>query len=154
MGAMKSYYQVTYTPSMDYITFADDIMLWAFLQLNTGMIAACAPSLKPLLRLLHQKPTLDHPGSCNGIYFPPTIGARVFRRPMRRSSTGYALEDGTMTDNDDFNPAGKGKTEAHVTSCFRADGTAECGNDETAHEYPDGEHGGIMMTTQVTVGYH
>lgn len=118
MGALKSYYQVTLSSNTD-VTFVNEIMIWAFLQLNTGMIAACAPSLKPMLRTFYQKSSTGQPRSSTGVNFPPTIGARGFRGAIRRSSTCYELEDHSTRD-DEFNPAGKGKTQTHVTSSYQA----------------------------------
>ncbi|KAL0781262.1 hypothetical protein CaCOL14_002597 [Colletotrichum acutatum] len=43
-----SVYQIAYGKDMDK-TFYQSIQFWEFLQLNLGIIAACAPSLKPLV---------------------------------------------------------------------------------------------------------
>ncbi|KAF9879167.1 integral membrane protein [Colletotrichum karsti] len=48
MGIIKSIYQIAYGKDMDK-TFYQSIQFWEFLQLNLGIIAACAPSLKPLV---------------------------------------------------------------------------------------------------------
>ncbi|KAK1729318.1 uncharacterized protein BDZ83DRAFT_50523 [Colletotrichum acutatum] len=48
MGVIKSVYQIAYGKDMDK-TFYQSIQFWEFLQLNLGIIAACAPSLKPLV---------------------------------------------------------------------------------------------------------
>ncbi|TEA18667.1 Satratoxin biosynthesis SC1 cluster protein 4 [Colletotrichum sidae] len=48
MGVIKSIYQIAYGKDMDK-TFYQSIQFWEFLQLNLGIVAACAPSLKPLV---------------------------------------------------------------------------------------------------------
>ncbi|KAK6226869.1 hypothetical protein QIS74_00424 [Colletotrichum tabaci] len=48
MGIIKSVYQIAYGKDTDK-TFYQSIQFWEFLQLNLGIIAACAPSLKPLV---------------------------------------------------------------------------------------------------------
>ncbi|KAJ5788252.1 hypothetical protein N7457_003242 [Penicillium paradoxum] len=46
-GVVKSVYQIAYAASKD--TYLNDwILFWALTQFNTGILAACIPSLKPL----------------------------------------------------------------------------------------------------------
>ncbi|KAK1990895.1 hypothetical protein LX36DRAFT_663814 [Colletotrichum falcatum] len=48
MGIVKSFFQIAQPGNRD-STFLQSIQFWGFLQLNLGIIAACAPSLKPLV---------------------------------------------------------------------------------------------------------
>ncbi|KAK1978452.1 hypothetical protein LZ30DRAFT_784144 [Colletotrichum cereale] len=48
MGIIKSFFQIAQPGNKD-STFLQSIQFWGFLQLNLGIIAACAPSLKPLV---------------------------------------------------------------------------------------------------------
>ncbi|TDZ20098.1 hypothetical protein Cob_v007164 [Colletotrichum orbiculare MAFF 240422] len=48
MGVIKAFYQIAQPSSKDG-TFYQSIQFWGFLQLNLGIIAACAPALKPLV---------------------------------------------------------------------------------------------------------
>ncbi|RGP66588.1 integral membrane [Fusarium longipes] len=49
MGVVKAVSQMKYDPAGDN-TFLYDIQFWGLLQLNVGTIAACAPSLRPLVK--------------------------------------------------------------------------------------------------------
>ncbi|KAF5675192.1 integral membrane protein [Fusarium heterosporum] len=64
MGVVKSVAQVRYKPANDN-TYHYDIRFWGLLQLSVGIIAACAPSLRPLvkniLQLKSTAPAYDNP---------------------------------------------------------------------------------------------
>ncbi|KAK0751344.1 hypothetical protein B0T18DRAFT_285450, partial [Schizothecium vesticola] len=47
-GILKAVYQITFSSERDK-TFNQWVQFWGYLQLNTGIIAACAATLKPLL---------------------------------------------------------------------------------------------------------
>ncbi|KAL6918487.1 hypothetical protein FSST1_009982 [Fusarium sambucinum] len=49
MGVVKAVSQMKFDPAGDN-TFLYDIQFWGLLQLNVGIIAACAPSLRPLVK--------------------------------------------------------------------------------------------------------
>ncbi|CAJ2501282.1 Uu.00g041350.m01.CDS01 [Anthostomella pinea] len=49
MGIVKAVYQIAYGTQKDK-TFMQSVQFWGFLQLQVGIIAACAASLKPLFR--------------------------------------------------------------------------------------------------------
>ncbi|KAL4724536.1 hypothetical protein ACLX1H_007977 [Fusarium chlamydosporum] len=49
MGLVKAVSQMKYDPAGDN-TYRYDIQFWGLLQLNVGTIAACAPSLRPLVK--------------------------------------------------------------------------------------------------------
>ncbi|WXC61775.1 hypothetical protein SNK03_007648 [Fusarium graminearum] len=63
MGLVKAVSQMKYDPAGDN-TYLYDIQFWGLLQLNVGTIAACAPSLRPLvkniLRLKSLTPTYGY----------------------------------------------------------------------------------------------
>ncbi|KAI6753957.1 hypothetical protein HG530_013133 [Fusarium avenaceum] len=49
IGVVKAVSQMKYNPTGD-TTYLYDIQFWGLLQLNVGTIAACAPSLRPLVK--------------------------------------------------------------------------------------------------------
>ncbi|KAM0418440.1 hypothetical protein ACHAPD_004799 [Fusarium lateritium] len=49
MGLVKAISQMRYNPAGDN-TYLYNIQFWGLLQLNVGIIAACAPSLRPLVK--------------------------------------------------------------------------------------------------------
>ncbi|RYP89908.1 hypothetical protein DL770_004001 [Monosporascus sp. CRB-9-2] len=56
MGIVKAVYQITYGSAKDK-TFTQSVQFWGFLQLQLGIIAACAASLKPLFRRILKLPS-------------------------------------------------------------------------------------------------
>jgi hypothetical protein len=71
------------------------------LQQNVGIIAACAPTLKPLFaRTLNMDTTYGTNNSGHGDGYGPG-GSRVISRP-KRSTLGYVRETDGDDDNDDF----------------------------------------------------
>ncbi|OHF04227.1 hypothetical protein CORC01_00566 [Colletotrichum orchidophilum] len=59
MGIVKAFYQLAYDSEPDK-TFNRSIQFWGFLQLQVGIIAACAPTLKPLVRNLLNLSAYNH----------------------------------------------------------------------------------------------
>ena len=95
MGIVKAVYQITFGKGQDK-TFQSSVTFWGFLQLQIGMIAACAATLKPLVsRVLGLGASIDRyitPG--------PTAGRGVGSRygyGQSRVSRGTRLEDTTIT---------------------------------------------------------
>ncbi|WQF78849.1 hypothetical protein CDEST_03863 [Colletotrichum destructivum] len=60
MGIVKAYYQATADSDPDK-TFNRNIQFWGFLQLQVGILAACAPTLKPLVNSLLDLSTHNSP---------------------------------------------------------------------------------------------
>ncbi|RYP71169.1 hypothetical protein DL771_004969 [Monosporascus sp. 5C6A] len=56
MGIVKAVYQIEYGSEKDK-TFTQSVQFWGFLQLQLGIIAACATSLKPLFRRVLKLPS-------------------------------------------------------------------------------------------------
>ncbi|EHA49637.1 hypothetical protein MCOR27_003487 [Pyricularia oryzae] len=94
MGVLKATYQIKHGGDRD-VAFMHGVQFWAFLQLNTGIIAACAPTLKPLLgRTLHLGSTAkprSYGNSSSAMYFDSKGNNRS------RSNRGYI----NHTDNDE-----------------------------------------------------
>ncbi|OHW98042.1 integral membrane protein [Colletotrichum incanum] len=108
MGIVKAVYQLAFGSDMDK-TFHYHIFVWGFLQIQFGIIAACAPALRPLLaRILRltshdgYKNDGDSPSQKNG-----TAVRGKCRRTMR-SGTGprfnrdhqYELNERAFGDQD------------------------------------------------------
>ncbi|KAK4446174.1 hypothetical protein QBC34DRAFT_383597 [Podospora aff. communis PSN243] len=69
LGAVKAIYQTGFIKVFDR-TFGFSVTFWGFLELNVGMIAACAVTLKPLLnRFIELGPT-EHYHPYNGSAIP------------------------------------------------------------------------------------
>ncbi|KAK1753603.1 hypothetical protein QBC47DRAFT_430405 [Echria macrotheca] len=80
MGILKAYYQLAFSKERDK-TFNQHVQFWGFLQLNFGIIAACAATLKPLLnRFLHLGSTAKPSGAGTGGSLH-TWGSRSFGQP-------------------------------------------------------------------------
>ncbi|KAI4920489.1 hypothetical protein J4E85_009256 [Alternaria conjuncta] len=62
MGIVKAVVQNTKRGDPDQ-SFTNDIQFWGFLQVNVGIIAACAPSLKPLVGGILRLPSTQYSNS-------------------------------------------------------------------------------------------
>ncbi|KAJ5473490.1 hypothetical protein N7475_003056 [Penicillium sp. IBT 31633x] len=66
-GILKAIYQVKFTGSKD--EYLDDwILFWATIQFNVGIIAACIPSLKPLVSKALKFPEYSNTNRTRGLY--------------------------------------------------------------------------------------
>ncbi|USP79006.1 hypothetical protein yc1106_06280 [Curvularia clavata] len=91
LGIVKASYQVKKDPDR---TFAQHLNVFGFLQLNVGIIAACIPTLKPLLRSHSRQTQTPRRSAYADIEHAATIGsARQFKSGSRRD--GYRDTNGT-----------------------------------------------------------
>ncbi|KAK4243124.1 hypothetical protein C7999DRAFT_18479 [Corynascus novoguineensis] len=94
MGIVKSIYQIAFAREPDK-TFNQSIQFWGFLQLQLGIIAACATSLKPLfsriLKLSTNEQYYGTPGAQYG------YGSRSRGRRTTGAFTGNGNGTGTGT---------------------------------------------------------
>ncbi|KAK3326856.1 hypothetical protein B0H66DRAFT_589376 [Apodospora peruviana] len=65
MGIVKAVYQIAFSKEKDK-TFYQSVQFWGFLQLNVGIIAACAPTLKPLFTRILGLSTTNYPYNVSG----------------------------------------------------------------------------------------
>ncbi|KAK1963320.1 hypothetical protein LY78DRAFT_614479 [Colletotrichum sublineola] len=148
MGVVKSFYQIAYGKDADK-TFHQSIQFWEFLQLNLGIIAACAPSLKPLLgRALKI--------SSNGPYHGELYENR---RPTGTSTSkrrqGYRVHD-SYGEFEMYDRPFAGTPEVSHTAVGNIDGAAYKRNGSRGSESEDmilkeERVHGIMRTTEISI---
>ncbi|KAH8195634.1 hypothetical protein TruAng_010191 [Truncatella angustata] len=66
LGTVKEYYQIAYGTDTDK-SFKQSVQFWGFLQLNVGVIADCAPTLKPIVGKTLGLSSYGKYGNYNGI---------------------------------------------------------------------------------------
>ncbi|KAI1331102.1 hypothetical protein F5Y16DRAFT_423674 [Xylariaceae sp. FL0255] len=156
IGIVKAVNQINFNANEDE-TFQIAVVFWAFVQLNVSIIAACIPSLKPLLRPL--------PGMMD--YYPNPTQSRenTFRSAGGRYSKyvreGMELDEWPIVVPDAYHAwahsdLGDGSSKA---THMRGDNPqpASCSSDETlfapmqSPSVDPNRAGGIVRTTEVTV---
>lgn len=155
MGAPKTWYQIQHGGDKDG-AFYHGVQFWAALQLDTGIVAACIPPLKPLFgRVL--KLTTAKPYGNSG--YPGGSGFSNRRR------TGYINQDsvGGRPEFDDLELSprtrGGGGAGGTKTSIPGDSGSEEMilrqnacvTSDQTFKEADSKKHSGIMKTTEISV---
>ncbi|KAH4260963.1 hypothetical protein HBI81_082550 [Parastagonospora nodorum] len=117
MGVVKTVVQNTKRGDPDQ-SFTNDIQFWGFLQVNTGIIAACAPSLKPLLGgVLRLTSTQQSKGPSN--YGTGTNGQsnKSKRQSRIRVSTRASNNGWVRTDSDiELDEAASFNSQTKITS--------------------------------------
>ncbi|RNJ58055.1 hypothetical protein D7B24_005200 [Verticillium nonalfalfae] len=161
MGVVKAIYQIAYGSNPDK-TFEQSVQFWGFLQLQLGIIAACAPALKPLVsRFLKLSTAGDHRYPSGRSQAPGSIGLQTIggSGPARRHTRKPSFESDERvsggSDGGSLGGAGsKGQNEISVQGAFYKHG--EGGSEERILEDQLGCMGpqrvkGIMRTTEVIV---
>ncbi|KAF3356324.1 hypothetical protein VdG1_06418 [Verticillium dahliae VDG1] len=161
MGIVKAIYQIAYGSNPDK-TFEQSVQFWGFLQLQLGIIAACAPALKPLVsRFLKLSTAGDHRYPSGRSQPPGSIGLQTIggSGPARRHTMKPSFESDERvsggSDGGSLGGAGsKGQNEISVQGAFYKHG--EGGSEERILEDQSGRMGpqrvkGIMRTTEVIV---
>ncbi|GAM42414.1 hypothetical protein TCE0_044r16372 [Talaromyces pinophilus] len=147
-GVTNGVYQIAYSTQSDG-DYDDIIMFFAILQVNTGIIAACVPSLKPLvskaLKLSDYTHSYSHRNGYNNRY-----GSRY--ASQTRSShwnDPYALEELHSNEDSNSGTAVQANAAGHsATATFFKSGSEE--------RILDGEASnklqkGIVMTTEINI---
>ncbi|KAL0944829.1 uncharacterized protein CTRU02_202716 [Colletotrichum truncatum] len=166
MGIIKTVYQIAQPSSKDG-TFYQSIQFWGFLQLNLGIIAACAPALKPLVgRAL--KISSSRRYNSNNLYenrYPTGRTGRTgngtshARRQgyMEQGSQGapeFELEDGPFTPGTDYYKTSVkgGNHPAAVAVYKKKNSFGSRGSEDMIleSEYNVNDRG-IMRTTEVSI---
>ncbi|OLN91618.1 hypothetical protein CCHL11_06606 [Colletotrichum chlorophyti] len=162
MGIIKAYHQCVAINDRDK-TFNQSVQFWGFLQLQVGIIAACAPTLKPLfsrlLRLSSHENTPD-------IYGSQSRSNWKFARTLKYSTMCSRSHNETLVESDRYElnqRSGIYDGEHHNISNAKAETTATA---TSQGRNPDDETGaggsglpgggtvhikGIIRTTEVTV---
>ncbi|KAM5352647.1 hypothetical protein ACJ41O_005369 [Fusarium nematophilum] len=150
MGILKAVFQISFARDPDK-TFNQWIQFWGFLQLNLGIIAACAPSLKPLVSKALK---------LSSYYGSNQYGNPSYGQSRSRRMTGGRTPAGTsnFSQNNDFELGdrrleGPSGNEGGVTTTtfYKAGGSDEnrSGSEEMILDSP--YKGGIVRTTEVTI---
>ncbi|KAH7148439.1 hypothetical protein EDB81DRAFT_463435 [Dactylonectria macrodidyma] len=152
MGILKAVFQIAFSTDLDK-TFNQWIQFWGFLQLNLGMIAACAPSLKPLVSKALK---------LSSYYNSTPYGNRSYGAHSRRLTGGGRNGNASnFSRNNDFELGdrrleGEGATtgDTGVTTTFYKNDSSDIGRRSGSEEMILGENqfkAGIVRTTEVTI---
>ncbi|KAL2266771.1 hypothetical protein VTJ83DRAFT_6123 [Remersonia thermophila] len=173
LGIVKAVYQIAFSGEKDR-TFYQSIQFWGFLQLQVGIMAACATSLKPLFaRVLRLNSTERYYGNNSARRYYGSKGTKLTDQPASHRGPGeYELES-AMRNSEEEGVArpnvahGPGETFSTATSFYKQNSPTASGSEEmilgpgqphasgAGHMMPhalttdDGR--GIMMTTEVRV---
>ncbi|EUC43007.1 hypothetical protein COCMIDRAFT_101999 [Bipolaris oryzae ATCC 44560] len=106
LGIVKASYQVKRDPDR---TFNQHLNVYGFLQLNVGIIAACIPTLKPLLRSTPSSRT-PRRSAYNDIEHAETIGSGRAHKPRASflNTTKASPTTTTLTIDETFEMANRG----------------------------------------------
>ncbi|WQF80705.1 hypothetical protein CDEST_05719 [Colletotrichum destructivum] len=171
MGIIKAVYQIAQPGNKDG-TFRQSIQFWGFLQLNLGIIAACAPAIKPLVgRALkisssrrYKSDNLyenRYPTGRTGrtVHITATAKRQGYREQGSQGAPDYELEEGPFSNSAEFYRASiKGGGTANHPAAVAVYGNKNSFGDRSGSEEmildADGKFGesrGIMRTTEVHV---
>ncbi|KAE9573391.1 hypothetical protein CGCSCA5_v004381 [Colletotrichum siamense] len=151
MGVIKSIYQIAYGKDQDK-TFYQSIQFWEFLQLNLGIIAACAPSLKPLVGHALKISSSDrYHGELYENRRPTGTNSSMRRRGYREhnSQAEYELQDRPFAGSPDAHKAAVGNI--HDTVYEKHGGRGSGSGSEEMILREDKSNAGIMRTTEISV---
>ncbi|KAL0939171.1 uncharacterized protein CTRU02_205781 [Colletotrichum truncatum] len=151
MGVIKSIYQIAYGKDMDK-TFHQSIQFWEFLQLNLGIIAACAPSLKPLVGHALKISSSDrYHGELYENRRPTGTNTSMRRRGYRvqDSQRDYEMHDRPFAGSPDAHHAGVGNS-TH-SAVYDKGGTSVSRSDSEEMILRDDKGQGIMRTTEISI---
>ncbi|WYZ44851.1 hypothetical protein EsH8_VIII_000167 [Colletotrichum jinshuiense] len=168
MGIIKAVYQIGQTSNKDG-TFYQSIQFWGFLQLNLGIIAACAPAIKPLVGRALKISSSRHYNSDN-LYenrYPTgrtgrtgnvTSNARRqgYREQGSQCAPDFELEDGPFSRSDEMcRTSIKGGNHPAAVAVYEKDTSfgARSGSEELIldNDFKYGDTKGIMRTTEVHI---
>ncbi|KAF9889690.1 hypothetical protein FE257_006996 [Aspergillus nanangensis] len=160
MGVVKAVFQLAFATNMD-ASYDDSILFWALAQFNTGIIAACVPSLRPLVGKVLKLSEYTESRS-RGVYGSGAADRWPSSRNSRRLWSAhrgdqYALEElhssdrSTRKDSNEAqsnNPAAYGSTATVIAS-----GEGKRFEEEGGGRVDERQRtrGGILKTTQCTV---
>ncbi|KAL1837291.1 hypothetical protein VTJ49DRAFT_4057 [Mycothermus thermophilus] len=128
LGIVKAVYQIAFSGERDR-TFYQSIQFWGFLQLQVGIMAACATSLKPLFaRVLKLNSTERYYGNNAARRYYASKGTKLTDQdPTQRSRAGeYELESAMRISEEEAAVAkpggvahGPGETFSTATSFYK-----------------------------------
>ncbi|KAK1451894.1 hypothetical protein CMEL01_06468 [Colletotrichum melonis] len=148
MGVIKSVYQIAYGKDMDK-TFYQSIQFWEFLQLNLGIIAACAPSLKPLVGHALKISSSDR---YHGELYENRrrTGTNTSKRRqgyrVHDSQVEYEMQGGTFAGSPEVQ---RSAVDNLHQSPYGKDGSRGSGSEDMILQDDKGQ--GIMRTTEISI---
>ncbi|KAI0393936.1 hypothetical protein F5Y17DRAFT_458467 [Xylariaceae sp. FL0594] len=167
IGIVKAIAQINYSPFADN-TYNIPVPLWAFVQLNVGIAAACAPQLKKLLSPFLRLTTNSYKNQPYGFASNNrrnTAGQSIAGRYIRQGSRvdkgdDFELDEHPINSRDVY--LGKGDlpgddsqefgTHAMATSQMDKRVRRSSSSDSSLGDLHRTQHGkGIMMTTEVHI---
>ncbi|KAH8892711.1 hypothetical protein GQ53DRAFT_118711 [Thozetella sp. PMI_491] len=171
MGIIKAVYQIAFSSTVDF-TFNYDVQFWGLMQLNLGITAACAPSLKPLvgsiLNLKSLTPKYNYPNS--GAYGTPGrsgrgtgargVGTAASRGYIKQNSNNDGLEEFELRDRrlhgdhaGAYSVSAKGPNSPELSHSDGASRDRAGSEESILAGTRDSPGKGIFRTTEVTVTY-
>ncbi|EFQ33948.1 hypothetical protein CGRA01v4_12429 [Colletotrichum graminicola] len=168
MGIVKAFFQIAQPNNKD-STFLQSIQFWGFLQLNLGIIAACAPSLRPLVgralklnsgRLYNNANLYEnrYPTGPTGRTVIITASAKRqgYMEQSSQSAPEFELEEGTFSQSADTRrqESIRGKSRLGAVSVYRKNSLEDrSGSEEMILDTDSRTPGsrGIMRTTEVHI---
>ncbi|VUC27350.1 unnamed protein product [Clonostachys rosea] len=161
IGILKAVAQINFTSNKD-STFTYEIQFWGLLQLNLGIIAACAPALKPLVRnILNLKSLTPGYGYTNSASRRLRSGKRTtglsnkakgYIRQTSKTGGPEAFELKSVNDNQTFYIAtAEGRNDSDLSGPGGNGTRRENSSDSIVH--PDANGKNIVRTTEVSVTY-
>ncbi|CAI0643224.1 unnamed protein product [Colletotrichum noveboracense] len=167
MGIIKAVYQIAQPGNKDG-TFYQSVQFWGFLQLNLGIIAACAPALKPLVGKA-LKISSSRRYNSNNLYenrYPTgrtgrtgngTSNARRqgYREQSSQGAPDFELEDGPFSPSTEmYRTTIKGGNHPAAVAVYQNGRSfgGRSGSEETilVSDQKLNDHG-IMRTTEVSI---
>ncbi|KAI0408569.1 hypothetical protein F4802DRAFT_355134 [Xylaria palmicola] len=163
IGIVKAIAQINYNPIGD-LTYEISIPTWAFIQLSVGIVAACAPQLKKLLRpligLTNSYKSTPYGDPSNNRRTGQSIGGRYMRqRSEADKADGFELDERPIIGSDGYQVRvqhghDSGELGAHAGASAQQDKITNRSNSSDTifrERNPGGASKGIMRTTEVVV---
>ncbi|KAL0934006.1 uncharacterized protein CTRU02_210805 [Colletotrichum truncatum] len=148
LGIVKAFYQLAMGADKDK-TFEQGIQFWGFLQLQTGIVAACAPALKPLVSRMLKLSSYDD--YTHETYGDQSRRTRIGEGTNQTQGPRDQYELDNLGDSDSALSNTKGETT--TTAEFYKNATRDGAGSEERILDSGQSHGlkGIVKTTEVTV---
>ncbi|GAP87773.2 putative integral membrane protein [Rosellinia necatrix] len=153
IGVVKAIYQIRYNPLGD-STYEIGVPTWAFIQLNVGIIAACAPQLKKLLQPLlgftssYKSSPYGGPSHNRRTTTGHSIAGRYMRQRSHTDKTdGFELDERPIVPPDSYHVRVHGNDSGDKTT-RTVDSSDTAGGERNSSGH---NSMGIMRTTEVVI---
>ncbi|KAK8022790.1 integral membrane family protein [Apiospora rasikravindrae] len=136
----KSFFISNYGKTGDFLWDSTDLTIWISTECNTGIIAACLPTLKPLFKRLLETTTQRYGGAKSSSSASRTTGQSYKMKPYGQNSST------SRSTNKHHQP----QTPSKISRASRANSKAGAGEDELALT-GQGSPTAITKVTTVTI---